>query len=377
MIDTVCLLIPKDRVTILDLVHQGVPAWTLQSKTEQYDKFIKNPSKRDLHSGLYFPRLTGYKRKFFGKSENIRIEFSVPKLLYLNNLEELEEGDFQEVVRILQDRLETMGVVLTQKELQTASISSVHFSKNILLEDGYTASHLISEMNKVNLRKSFDFTRSRYINDGQSLYAHTTSHQLVIYDKMADLDKDKKRAIDKEQTSYQRSLFSELNKEKEHQEIIRIEVRLNQKQKMNKVLEGLGYSINPSFEDIFKIDISRKVVSSYWQKLIKERNLGLFSISLSIKDILQTLFLADKKLKPKLAIYLLGLFMLARDENGMRQLRTIVSKRCTDRTWYRIVKDMQQSSELITKNKLRDWVTQIDKKLEDYKPYKIKKNEEK
>lgn len=377
MIDTVCLLIPKDRVTILDLVHQGVPAWTLQSKTEQYDKFIKNPSRRDLDSGLYFPRLTGYRRKAFGKSENIRIEFSVPKLLYLNNLEELEESDFQEVIKTLQERLEIMGVVLTQKELQMASISSVHFSKNILLEDGYTASHLISEMNKVNLRKSFDFTRSRYINDGQSLYAHTTSHQLVIYDKMADLDKDKKRAIDKEQTSYQRGLFAELNKKSEYPEVIRFEVRLNQKQKMNKVLEDLGYPVNPTFEEVFSADISKKVVGSYWQKLIKERNLGLFSISLSVKDILQTLFLADKKLKPKIAIYLLGLFMLAKDENGMRQLRTIISKRSVDRTWYRIAKDMQKSSELITKNKLRDWVTQIDKKLEDYKPYKIKKYEDK
>jgi len=36
---------------------------------------------------------------------------------------------------------------------------------------------------------------------------------------------------------------------------------------------------------------------------------------------------------------------------------------------------MRQASELITKNKLRDWITQIDKTLEDYKPYKIKNYE--
>jgi hypothetical protein len=65
--------------------------------------------------------------------------------------------------------------------------------------------------------------------------------------------------------------------------------------------------------------------------------------------------------------------MLAKDENGMRQLRTIITKRSHDRTWYRIAKDMQEASELITKNKLRDWVTQIDKNLDEYKPYKRKK----
>lgn len=376
MIDTVCLLIPKDKLTVLDLSQYGVPTWDLHSKTDQYDKFVKNPSKRDLDSGLYFPRLTGYRRKF-RQDANVRIEFSVPKLLYLNNLDELEDKDFSEVVDVLQDRLKTMGIVATKSLLEQSSVSSVHFSRNIQLEDGYTVSHLISEMNKVNLRKSFDFAKTRFMNDGQSLYAHTTAHQLVIYDKVADLGKDKKRAIDKDQPRYQRSLFDELKEDSELCEVLRFEIRLNHKQKMGKVLEGLGYSKNPTFKDVFNSEMSRKVVQSYWQKLIKERNLGLFAISVSIKDILRTLFLADRTLKPKQAIYLLGLFQLARDEDGMRQLRTIISKRSHDRTWYRIAKDMQRASELITKNKLRNWVTQIDKKLSNYQPYKTKKYENK
>jgi phage protein D len=53
------------------------------------------------------------------------------------------------------------------------------------------------------------------------------------------------------------------------------------------------------------------------------------------------------------------------------ELRSIITKKSHERTWYRITKDMQIASELITKNKLRDWVTQLDKALEDYKPYKI------
>lgn len=210
------------------------------------------------------------------------------------------------------------------------------------------------------------------MNDGQCLYVHTTAHEFVIYDKVADLAKGKKRAIDKDQTMYQRTLFSESSKE-DAIEIIRFEVRLNRKQKMNKVLEDLGYMKNPNFKDVFNTEMSRKVVTDYWKRLIKERNLGLFSIAVSMKDKLQTLFLADSNLKPKQAIYFLGLFEVGRDEKGMRQLRSMVTKRSHDRTWYRIVKDMQVASELITKNKLRDWVTQIDKALEEYQPYKHKK----
>lgn len=368
MIDTICLLIPKDQMIYLS----GISSWELYSKTEEYTKFVRNPSRAEKETGKYFPRLTGYKRRF-SQDANVRIEFSVPKLLYLNNLDEVEDKDFPKVIRILKDRLMTMGIVVTESVLQNASVSSAHFSKNLLLQDGYTVTHLISEMNKVNLRKSFDFAKTRFVNDGQSLYAHATSHQLVIYDKMADLAKDKKRAIDKEPTLYQANLFTQLKKENELQEVIRFEVRLSQKQKLNKVLENLGYGKNPSFKQIFNTEMSKKIITDYWKRLIKERNLGIFSIAISVKDILRTLFLANKKLKPKQAIYLLGLFMLAKDDHGIRQLRTIVSKHAQDRTWYRIARDMLVASELITKNKLRDWVTQIDIKLEEYQPYKHKR----
>ena len=367
MIDTVCLLIPKYKMAYLS----DVSSWDLYSKTAEYERYVRNPSKAEKETGKYFPRLTGYKRGYT-QEESVRIEFSAPKLLYSNNLDELSDADFPEVIETLKQRLETMGVMVAKSVLEKASVSSVHFSKNIALQDGYTSNYLISEMNKVNLRKSFDFARSRYINDGQSLYAHTTSHQLIIYDKVADLGKDKKRAIDKEQTLYQMSLFSELKTQNELPEIIRFEVRLSKKQKLNSLLESLGYQGHPTFKQVFSSQMSRAVLLSYWKKLIKERNLGLFTVSLSNKDVLQTMFLANQNLKPKQAIYLFGLFVLARDEQGMRQLRAIVSKKAGDRTWYRIAQDMQEATELITQNKVRDWVAQIDKCFDEYKPYRYK-----
>ena len=369
MIDTVCLLIPKDKMMVI----KDGSNWDLYSRTEQYKKFVRNPSKVEKETGKYFPRLTGYQRKF-GQDANVRIEFSIPKLLYLNNLDEVEDKNFLEVVYKLQERLQDMGVILTKSVIENASVSSVHFSKNILLKDGYTVSHIISELSKIDLRKSFDFAKTRFVNNGQSLYAHTTSHQFTIYDKVADLGKDKKRAIDKDQTVYQKNLFSLINNsEYAPKEILRFEIRLNHKRKMNKVIEDLGFDKNPTFKDIFSSGLSKLVVCDYWNKLIKEKNLGLLSVNLSIKDILQVMFLTDKKIKPKQAIYFLGLYMLAKDEDGMRQLRSIVTKRMHERSWYRMAKDMRYASELITKNNLKSWVKQIDKSLEEFKPYKIKK----
>lgn len=370
MIDTVCLLIPKDRMRFVT----GISSWELYSRTPQYQKYVRNPSKAEKETGKYFPRLTGYSR-WFSQNANVRIEFSAPKLLYLNNLEELEDQDFEEITKVLVERLRDMGVIVSRTTIENASVSSVHYSKNIVLKNGYTTNHIISEIGKIDLRKTFDLSKAKFTNNGEIIYLHTNTHQFVIYDKIADLGKGKKKAIDKDQTVYQKNLFTEISKREDKEEIIRFEIRLNHKQKMNKVLVDLGYEKNPSFKDVFNCGLSKKVVNAYWEDIIKEKNKSLFSVSLSLKDILQVIFLVDRNIKPKQAVYLLGLHMLARDEDGMRQLRTIISKRVHQRNWYRIASDARYAGELITENNLRDWVKQIDEVLEDYKPYKIKQNE--
>ena len=367
MIDTIDLLIPMDKLKFFS------GAWDLNSRTAQYEKFVKNPSRKDLEKWSYMPRLTGYKRKGLDKSKNVRIEFSVPKLLFLNNLDEVQQSDFSLVIDALQERLRAMRILASRDVLENASVSTVHFSKNILLEDGYTASYIISELNKVNMTKCFDFTRTRYINDGESLYAHSTSHQFVVYDKIADLRKGDKRAIDNEQTKYQKSLTAHINNRST--EVLRFEIRLGNKQKMNKLFEDLGYGKNLSFKEVFNEKLSKKVVVSYWEKLIKERHAGLFSLPFTTKDALRTLFLNDESIKPKQTIYLIGLLALAKDEGGMGALRSILSKKLHGRTWYRFIKDLETASGIVSQNKVRSWVVQIDTKLTEFKPYRHRKAE--
>jgi hypothetical protein len=367
MIDTICLLIPRDKMIYLS----GESNWNLHSKTKQYSKYVRNPSRAEKETGKYFPKITSYKRSF-SQDQNIRIELSLPKLLYLNNLDELEDNDFPEIIETLIERLKTMGVIAEKEVLENASVSSIHFSRNILLKNGYTTNYIISEINKINPEKTFDFTRSKYTNDGQSLYVHATSHQLVIYDKIADLNKGRERAIDKDQTIYQKCLFGEFNNRKELKDIIRFEIRLSHKQKMNKTLKDLGYEKNPTFKDIFSSDISQRIILFYWEKTIKEKSLGLFSIPLNTKDALQETFLKNGNIKPKQAIYLIGLFVLSREGFGIRELRTILSKKSDDKTWYRTARDIKEVNDIITNGRLREWVLQIDKKLKNYKPYKVK-----
>jgi len=371
MIDSICLSVPCSEVKDIEPSTQSITAWELHSKTKRYTKYVKNVAVTKTE--IYYPRLTRY-GKWFNQVPNVRIEFSVPKLFFQNNLDELADADFPKVISILQRRLQEMDVSITQDALINAVVSGVHFSKNIVLENGYTTGHLISEMNKIDLRKVFDFTRAKYTNNGQSLYVHATSHELIIYDKVADIQASEKRAIDRGQSVHQRSIFAGIEK-KDLPEIIRFEVRLVRKPKMNSVLEKLGYKKNPKFKDVFNSALSQKVVFLYWQEIIKTGGSALFTIPLSNKDVLQTIFMAHKDMKAKQGIYLAGLSIIARD--GMRELRSAVSKQSGERTWYRIAQDVKLVSELIDKNRVRDWVQQVDSKLKDYKIYKTKNYENK
>ncbi len=370
MIDTVIISISKSKVRSVGNTNNDSFGWNQHSQTSYYSKFVKNPSKKDLESGLYFPRLTGINRKRDGVLDaSIKIEFSIPKLLYMNNLDEVEEKDFSLVVSTLKDRLLRMGILISEKDLRFASVSAVHYSKNILLTNGYTTQFVLSELNKIDVRKTFDLTKTRFMNDGESLCIYANSHSFIAYDKISDLNKDLKRAIDKDPTRYQRSLFDQIDK-KELYEVIRFEVRLSKKHKIKSLFKKLNFPDNPNFEQVFSLKISKEILNFYWQTMVSNNSLILFSFVLTPKDVLKQILIANPKLKPKQAIYFASLVSLTKDGNGMRELRSNISKYSDDRTWYRIKEDVREVTELLKSVRPRDWFDQIEGGFREYKAFK-------
>ncbi|MDD5341803.1 MAG: hypothetical protein PHI73_00480 [Patescibacteria group bacterium] len=374
MIDTIILSIPKTKTIKLDFMDDSLKPWDLQSRTNVYDKYVKNAPSKEIGQGTYYPRLTGFRRK--GENgewgSTIKIEFSAPKLLFQNNLDELTEDQFDNVVDVLRERMKKMGVGALTGIIADAKVMAVHYSKNIELTNGYTAEYVIGELNKVNLNKRFDLARARYMNDGQSLYAYTTAHSLVIYDKIADLTRGKKRSTDREQSDYQLSLLEALVSQKKQREILRIEVRLSQKQKINTLFEKLGYTKNPSFKDVFSEEKSKAVLQHYWDTMIDGNISFLFTPSLSAKDVLKQVLFMQPDIKPKEAIYRTGLVLASREGNGMRELRAMLKKRSNDRTWFRMAADARATGLALSEIQPREWCSQIKGILRDYRPFRVK-----
>src|SRR3990167_5853860 len=120
MIDTIVLVLKQNMFTIAD--HNKFSPSTEGLFNSAYYRLggrsnmvcKQNPTPNELKAGIYKPRLTITKR--INKLRNfeimLKIEFSVPKLLFGNNFDELEDSDFGKVVGILQTKLKEMGVLV-------------------------------------------------------------------------------------------------------------------------------------------------------------------------------------------------------------------------------------------------------------------------
>lgn len=368
MLDTVILSIPRELFRI-SKPQMFVPNANIVLGPGNYlVKCVNNPTATDKKEERYKPRLTLMKRMTKNGPEiRLKIEFSVAKMLYGNNVEEVEESDFENVVYALGKTMFDMGIFMTREAIRNASVSAFHPSKNIELSSGYTSRFVITELNKIDVSKKMDLNRDSFRNSGHSLQFYTNSHSLVIYDKVQDLKKPEKRAMDKDQNSIQLSLFDKLAK-KERKEILRIEARLAKKIKLNAMMRSLGLKENPTFQEVFKKEVCQKVLQNYWQELIAGKNLFLFDVENNPKTTLERVFKNRPKTKPKEAIYLVGLRVLSKE--GIRDARAIVEQYATPRTWYRLAKDLPFLDEISDKT-YHGWVGQINDTLAAFTPFRL------
>ncbi len=367
MIDTVILSIPRQNFQPFSNTLSS--KWDLYSKSNGFEKYVKNKTDQQKHDGIYRPRISVIKR---GGLSFLRVEFSIPKLIFGNNVDEVAESDFGNIIKILQTHLKDFGICIHTKALEESPVSSFHPSKNILLSEGYTASGVIRELKKVNLSTRMDLNKDSYRNDGQSLQCYTGSHSLVIYDKIKDLKKRKKRALDKDQTPIQSPISHTLISSNRHIEILRIEVRLSKKTKMNAVLVKNRFSCNPVFKDIFRESVCQRIILQYWNDLVTDKNIFLYSLESNPKRILERILRRKGLIKTKEAIYLTGLHQLCKDAGGIRELRALLSQCTTDRTWYRISSDIKKLDALQDPLLCHQWLAQARSQLQSYKPLKIK-----
>ncbi len=366
MLDTIILKIQKNDYWITDYKKFGTTKQVMENFSVGFASFINNPTSEEKKKGIYKPCLTIYRR---GIGLDLQIQFSAPKLLFNNNLDELWQADFDKVVKILKEKLADMGVNVWIKSIESAEVLSFHPSKNIPLNGGYTASFAIRELAKIDISKKFDVDFKNYRNNGQALQFYTNSHAIVLYDKINDLNKVKNRAIDQDQTMQQLNIFQFIKEKQPRLEILRLEIRLSKKRKMNEILEEVGYSPDLRFKDIFKKDLCQKIVNLYWNKFF-ENNLFLFDMSNDPQKLFQKILMAYPRIKPKQAIYLIGLNLLCKDDEGVRGFKSIIDGYKSKTKCVRINEDLKKFKKAEFSQNPHGFIADIQRELKEFKAFR-------
>jgi len=366
MIDTIILQLKQGQFTIMNHSKFKTSKEAMFNNKDNFCKWSNNPTVLDKKLGIYRPRATLIKR---GYLEFLKIEFSAPKLIFKNNLEELIENDFSLVVDTLKKRLEEMGILVFKASLENAEVISFHPSKNIKLNNGYTSNFAIRQLSKVDIGKRFDIDVKDYRNNGESLQFYTRLFSICIYDKVNDYLKPQRRAIDKDQIYKQRSLFDLLKKEDPFFEVLRIEVRLNGKRKINELLQNLGFNRNPCFKDLFDGDLCKKILNYSWE-MIFNKNEFIFSLNDGPQKILESLIIKNNDIKLIEGINIVGLYLLTKDKDGIGGLRKIIDARYKKHSWG-VVRRYMSTLEKKIDHPIYGFVQDIERGLKEFKNYKL------
>lgn len=306
-------------------------------------KAINNPTKEDTMKYGYLPRLTLMKAlRAGGFTIFLKVEFSVPKLLYGNNFDEVEEPNFGDICWKLKNALYFMGVEVKDiKKLANANISTIHYSKNIILTDHSTPYTYIKEMQKINVNQWLDTNQTDFRNEGHSFKYRSNDYEVTIYDKLKDLQQAKKsdkKAIEKDNAT-QLSLF-DTYEVKQPFEVLRIEVRIGSRKKLQQILKKYDLQGKErNFNDLFSKEVSKAVLLSTVDDMERNYPKILKTESDTLQKFTIDLQLNNPKLQYSQLLKLIGVKAIIQ-EVGIREFRKITSK-YSNTQWYRLNKEMQ------------------------------------
>lgn len=318
-----------------------------------YAQARQNPTKLEMKMGIYKPRLTLTKRlKSSGSYEIIlKIEYSVPKLLFGNNFDELDESDIIKATEKLEDILNQMGVYTTIKDIENARIGAIHYSKNIPLTDYTSPSMYLHELSKLNMNKKLDVNQTDFRNGGHSLKYRTNKREIVFYDKMKDLQQaqfSEKRAEEND-NAIQLNLFSERKMQKQLG-VLRMEVRLGDMSNIRKSLLDAGVQADVVYKDLCRLSVAKAILQSYW-KQIRNSYIPVFSAQdMKPEDYFIMLIRNNSQVSKMRLLSYVGIRAIV-ETIGTHDLKNILQS-FGFKGWSRLVKDMKdikisQESELM------------------------------
>jgi hypothetical protein len=148
-----------------------------------------------------------------------------------------------------------------------------------------------------------------------------------------------------------------------------MEVRLSKKRKMNEILKQVGYSPDPLLNDIFKKDLCQKILNLYWAKFFSD-NRFIYSLN-TPQEILQLIIMKCPEVEISKILQAAGLYLLCRDEEGIRGFRQIIDSYKPKTNWTAVKRKLKVFEDKIFSNSVWGFLRDIEKELKDLKPFRM------
>ncbi len=334
-------------------------------------KCVLNPNKIDKERGMYISHLTFYKQIMrSGFLYILYITFSAPKILHGNNLEESSEAELPDLCKKLSVMLSQKGVHLSVEEILKSEVKAIHYSKNIILQNWMTPSHIINLASKadISLKQHTDFIR--YVDGGMTLHVYTNEKSLCLYDKLEELKKAKlteKNNMEKDNYC-QLWLLQHIEKYiKQPFKVLRIESRLETKKAIRDCFKKLKIKIprHPTLADLYRDELGKAVLLDEMEML--EKNIPTFSSCREPPEAFaEYIRILNPEAKAENIALAVGLMAIERNV-GMRCMRMLLGANESVK-WRNIKKKLES---LTMPNKPLNYFAEVYRQIESFKPFKL------
>jgi hypothetical protein len=322
---------------------------------ERQGKRIVKASPYTIKTGEYYPSLT------LRPHNNLYIEFSAPKIVYGNNVDELCNTDLPRFLELLEAKLFDMGFNITQEQILHSRVSFCTVSKNIEIEE-VGATEFIEFTRRLWWRWRYLTKIESFKSNGIALRNYSETTGIGIYAKVPSLQ-DIKTKTDKE---------LELTQTLKENNILRFEYRMqNYQRTLAKYSWAKGYSIKElRFRDIFDSELSKKILLYDLNKSLFSSDFKLITMQLpNIKKMYS--YIMNQNLTPLEEMTVIAVFRLCSDL-GINQAKEIFESRYSQSTTKRAFNICKKILNEFRENDFQQINTKIKKTLLEFLPYKVK-----
>lgn len=327
MIDTIKLCLKESEFEIYDH-DQFTPCSRglfeppyLELGGRKYLNCVRNPTEREQKQRGYMPRLSVCKSIRKGGFEIIlNIEFSVPKLVFGNNLGEVDDSDFELVLDTLVEKLNFMGVFVDKEALRKSRVNILHYGKNMILPKGISSNIILCNLSKINPPASYNRKIVDYWNGGKVVSFGCKQSEITFYDKIKEVDPEIAK------------VFGNI-------EVFRMEVRMV---KTRLISRNLNIDVEDcTFEKVFNSSLAQVRLQDSVSDLKKKLYLASFD-SDNFEFNVRNFLVSNKKMKYKKKLEMIGLRSLLdlMSENEVRD--NLGLRGSNSRKWYALKKQLKR-----------------------------------